>query len=346
MGITILSLFTLFNVNAQDEIVEKDMNPTLFNHLYSNAEYVPTMKIHTAVKELFKNKSVVEEYYIPGSMTISQADGNDLEFTSKVKIRGNTRKKVCNNAPIKINLPKPELAALGLNSEVDKLKLVLQCENGNRSFQQLLKEKAIYDLYAAVDPNHMLVKLIKLEMYEDGEMKENLNAFIVEDEDQYAFRKDGRILETGKINYAALPRDEYFKLCFFQYMISNCDWSIANKHNIELVKLASQKALVSVPYDFDYAGFVNNAYAVPPEHFPITEVTQRYFMVRTEMTKEEVDTVIDFYEGKREEFYGIIDGQEYMDDKTKKSVKSFLSGFYKEMEKRNKVLKNAQPKKG
>ena len=347
MATNLLLAFCIsFSISAQEASAEeeKDMNPTLFQSLYAHSDFTPTMKIHTSVKELFKNKSVQEEYYIPGSMSLTQAEGDDIEFGMKVKIRGNTRKKVCDNAPIKLNFEEAKLKELGLNADVDKLKLVLQCENSGRSFQQLLKEKLIYDLYESIDSNYMMVKLIKLEMYEEGKLKEDLNAFIVEDEEAYAFRKNGKVLERGKINYSVLPRDEYFKLCFFQYMIANCDWSIANKHNIELVKLADNKSLVSVPYDFDYAGFINNSYAVPPEHFPITNVTERYFMIRTQMTKEEVDSVLDFYEGKKDEFYQIIEDQKFLDEKNKKSAKSFIERFYKSVEKRDRVLKAVKPR--
>ena len=328
---------------AQEE--EKDMNPTLFQTLYEQTDHLPTMKIHTKVKELFKNKSITQEYYIPGTMSLTVADGDPLEFDIEAKIRGNTRKKVCDNAPIKLKLNKEQLKAFNLNADIDKLKLVLQCENNPRNFQQLLKEKLIYDLYAAIDPeNSMQLKMIKLEMYEDGDMKEMLNAFLVEEEENYAFRRNAKVLESGKINYAALPRDDYFRLAFFQYMIANCDWSIANKHNIELIKLSDAKNLVSVPYDFDYAGLVNNGYAVPPEQFPITSVTQRYFMIRAQMTKEEVDTVVDFYEGMKPQFMEIIANQEYMDEKTKKNVTSFIESFYKYIKNRGKVLKAVKPK--
>ena len=170
---------------------EKDLNPTLFQHLFEQADDLPTMKIHTNVKELFKNKSIAQEYYIPGSMTISQPDGTELSFESaESKIRGNTRKKVCDNAPIKLRLQKNELAAYNLNQDVDKVKLVLQCENHSNNFQQLLKEKLIYDLYEAIDSNSMQVKLIKLEMFENGEMKKKINAYIIEDEETYAHRKN------------------------------------------------------------------------------------------------------------------------------------------------------------
>ena len=338
-----LSGFFISYLIGQVEI-SSDPNPTLFQFLYEQDGHVPVMKIETSVKELFRNKSVTEEYYIPGTMSLSQPEGEDLNFKAEFKVRGNTRKKVCSNAPIKLDLDSEELVALGLNKDVDKLKLVIQCENGSRNYQQLLKELLIYDLYEAIDTNGMQVKLIKLEMYENGEKKKDLNAFIVEDEETYAHRKQAKVLEKGKMNYAALNRLDYFKLCFFQYMIANCDWSIKNKHNIELVKLPGVKKITSVPYDFDYCGLVDNNYAVPPEQFDITEVTQRYFMVQTELSKDEFNEVVDFYEGKKDEFMAIIANHEYLEDKTKKSVTSFIEGFYKTMKNRGRMAKIARPK--
>ena len=318
--------------------------PTVFQHLYADDGHVPLMKIHTSVKELMKNKSRTEEYYIPGKVSISQSDGSELEFDMEIKVRGNTRKKVCKFPPFKLNLGKGELAEKGFNSEVDKLKLVMQCESSDRNFQQLLKEMVIYDMYELIDTNSMRGKLIKTEFYEDGELVEELNAFLVEDEDEYSHRKNAKIIEKGRINAHALPRDQYFKLCFFQYMIANCDWSVANKHNIEIVGLTEPRVMVAVPYDFDYAGFVDNHYAVPPEHFPIDNVTQRYFMVKQEMTPEEIEGTVAYFQDMKDGFLAACSGREGLTEKTSNGLKNFVESFYKELGNTKRLTRLVKPK--
>ncbi len=330
---------------SQDD--EEDKEPlhdlTIFDHL-NQSDYTPTFKIHTSVKELMKRKSIEEEYYIPGQMTISQEDGQDLSFEMKMKVRGNTRKKVCRYPPFKLNLKGGELEEAGFNSSIDKLKLVLQCESGSSAIQQMLKEKLIYDMYSLVDTNAMHAKVIKLELWEGDKLKDELDAFLVEDEEQYADRKGALVLETGRVTSGALFRDQYFKLCFFQYMISNCDWSVRNKHNIKIIKYPSLKRAMAVPYDFDYAGLVNNRYAVPPEHFPINSIRERYFMVKLSMSPEEIDEMIGYYQNKKGDFLAVVDQSEYLSDRSKKSIVSFLNGFYKDLGNKKKVTRGVVPK--
>jgi hypothetical protein len=347
LPLLLLFLALTIGLTAQKSGEKKKWNPefpSLFQHLQKDVDFVPTIKMYTSVKELMKNKSIQEEYYIPGTISITQSDGSNIDLDMEVKVRGNTRKKVCKFPPFKLNMKGADLEKIGFFGGVDKLKLVIQCDGSDRAFQNILKEMLVYDLYAAIDPNHMKVKLIKLEMYEDGDLKEDLNAFIVEDEDEYSFRKKARIIETGKINANALPRDTYFNMCFFQYMIANCDWSVANKHNIEIVAFSDPKGLGAIPYDFDYCGLVDNVYAVPPEHFPISNVRQRYFMVKQDMTPEEIDQTIAYFQGKRDEFMSIVDNFKFLDDKEKERTKSFLDDFYKDLENRDRVAKEVVPK--
>ena len=53
-----------------------------------------------------------------------------------------------------------------------------------------------------------------------------------------------------------MDRELFLKMEFFQYMIANTDWSLSNKHNLELVKVPARDKVIALPYDFDYSGFV------------------------------------------------------------------------------------------
>ena len=79
--------------------------------------------------------------------------------------------------------------------------------------------------------------------------------FLVEDEEELEARLDAKVLDRGVIRPSTLERDPYVKMCFFQYMIANVDWSVSNKHNIEMVSVPGFDKVLALPYDFDYAGF-------------------------------------------------------------------------------------------
>jgi hypothetical protein len=65
-------------------------------------------------------------------------------------------------------------------------------------------------------------------------------------------------------------------LDLFQYAIGNTDWSVVHGHNVLLVE--SEAGLVTpVPYDFDFSGLVDAAYATVSPQLSITHVRQRVF---------------------------------------------------------------------
>ena len=45
-------------------------------------------------------------------------------------------------------------------------------------------------------------------------------------------------------------------------MIANTDWSARKMHNSKLYQRIEDEAYLTIPYDFDYAGIINNEYAV------------------------------------------------------------------------------------
>jgi len=299
---------------------------TIFNHLYE-LEEVPTIKIETDLKHLVRHK--IKEEYQPATVTILSLKGDLREWTTKVRARGNIRKKVCHFPPIKINFKEKELASAGFDS-LDILKLVLQCRSSKRTVSYVVKERLAYDLYAMIDTNSMRAKMVNVEFWNEGEMKESLSAFLVETEDHYSQRLNSRIAESGKLNSSILKRDHYLKMTFFQYMIGNVDWAIQNKHNVEIIQTADKK-YIAVPYDFDYSGLVNTDYATPHKSLPIDEVTERFFMSKGVKIGEAIATAA-YFISMKDGLYKCVTAASYLDDDDKEEVIHYLDGFYQTME--------------
>lgn len=284
----------------------------------------PVIKIETDIKSLIKNK--YKEEYQPSSITFELANGEQMICESKLRARGNVRKKVCYNPPLKINLKEKDLIKNGFDS-LDILKLVLQCRNTDTTDKYLFKERLAYDLYSLIDTLHMRTKCVIIELYEDGELKETLDAFLVETEDHYAQRTSMVVVEKGVLRSGILSRGHFLKMSFFQYMIGNPDYAIPNKHNVEILQTPDKRYL-AVPYDFDYSGLVDTDYAIPHESIPIKKVTERIFMAKN-VSLEEANATADFFREKKDQIYATIESAAYLGEKDKKYATKYINGFFK-----------------
>ena len=312
---------------------QDDKLPTLFSKLYE-AETKPKITITTAYRRLL-NKSNKEEYQDCTLKIESEGFDQPIELMSRIRSRGNMRKQVCIIPPVKIDFMDEDLIALGLDT-VDKLKMVFPCRNRTSDQERLYKELMLYDVYEVINPNSIRARLVDIAFIEEGVVKAEYTGFIVEDELEYAHRMNARIVESGKLRADVLDRESFLKMTFFQYMIANVDWSVVNKHNLEMVKLPDVQRVVPLPYDFDYSGIVGHHYAVPHETLPIKTVQERYFF-DYKVKEGEFYAMVDFYNSKKDDILRVCDEATYMKPKTQEASKSFLNSFFKLLEKPNRL---------
>jgi hypothetical protein len=112
-------------------------------------------------------------------------------------------------------------------------------------------------------------------------------------------------------------------------MIGNTDFSVPANHNIKLIlpKADTMQAPYIVPYDFDYAGFVNAPYAIPDPMLGIEQVTERLYRGFAR-TLEELEEVLVLFRAKKPEIYALIDNFPPFEVYTKKDAKQFLNDFF------------------
>ncbi len=290
-----------------------------------NLDGIPKIVINTNVKQLIR-KSHKEEYQ-EASLTIRAPNEKKVStFKGRIRARGNTRKKVCNIPPVKFDFSKKMLDSLGLLKN-DKLKFVFPCQANSRAQERLYKEFFLYELYHFIDSNSIIVKLMDVEFWQGEEEKLKFHGFLIEDEEEYARRKNAIVIDKGKVNVSRLHRSSFLKMIFFQYMISNTDWAVANRHNLELVKLPDINKVVALPYDFDYAGFVGHQYAVPHKSLGIKDVHERHFF-NYKIREHEFYEMVRFYESIEEDVYRICEEATYLQPKTIKENKAYLRDFF------------------
>jgi len=265
----------------------------------------------------------------PATFSFILPDGSTVSEEIKVNTRGHSRKTICNIPPIRLsfkNTTSPILTPLG------NLKLVNECKYGNEYEQLLLKEFLVYKILNVLTDKSFKVRLLKV-TYTDSKGKKKpftKNAFVLENIDAMSKRLKSKELNNIKVSSEAVNRTQMTLVNIFEYMIGNTDWSVPNNHNIKLLKLKKDSAALpfTVPYDFDYSGFVNADYAVPDEMMGIESVVQRVYR-GFPRNMEELQVAIDVFKKHKEEIYKLYKSFDLLDNYSKKEIGNYLDDFYK-----------------
>ena len=308
------------NPLISEENKEEDRK-SLFDYLYEQDEIV--INVSHDLKSIEKNFKK-EEAETEGQISIF-ANKQEYTFNAAFKPGGKSRRQICRMPPLKMDLKKSELETFNFEKEHDKMKIVFQCQTSGKFAETIKMEKFVYDLHAVVTPYGFRSKLVKVKIGDDSKY---VDGFIIESDDDIQRRQGIQILKGRTISPNVVDRDEYIRMCLFQYMISNADWSARKGHNTDLFKRDSDNSLVIIPYDFDYSGIIDNSYAIAPENLPIERVTDRYFMDKN-VELEELKKGVEFYLTKEEEFNQVIAEASFLSDKSKKRMNNFVQSFYK-----------------
>jgi hypothetical protein len=305
-----------------------DSSISIFRYFHQNPDSLPTLRLDTNWGRLVRTK--MAEEYQEAQLSFIGPDAVRDTLPVKMKARGNVRKEVCYYPPVKIKFQKADLKALNFNN-MNEVKCVFPCRSGERDADYLLREALIYRLYERISPVHLHTQLVRLEGMQDGKDKLSSYALLIEHEEEFSARLNARVVERGIVNVGGLNRELYLRMVFFQYMVANTDWSLPNRHNVQMVAAEGYPRIVVVPYDFDYAGFVDAPYAIPAEVIPIKSVTDRYFL-GYEVTKEEALETARFFLSKKEELLGICENYHWLSEKSRKTARDNLLDFFEILE--------------
>ncbi len=303
----------------------KTQKTSLFDYIADVIGEDVKIRIKTEFDTLLANKQ--DEEYYDAEYTLFDSGEELHTIETRIRTRGNMRKKLCELPPLKLDFNKTTLKKMGF-SYFDKIKLVLQCLDGNENAFYTQKEHLIYQLYRAIDTLGYRCKLAEIEIVTPGDSIYKFQGFVLEDENQLAERANGEIVEKGIIRAEGLDRNSYLIVAFFQFMIGNNDWSISGRHNIKTIKLPFKDRLVAVPYDFDYSGIVNQRYSTPEDQFPRMDLSMRKLRLQS-IGKEESDWIISFYNEKKSQLIEICEMATYLQPEERKSFQKSIEDFYK-----------------
>ncbi|MBT8189034.1 MAG: hypothetical protein KJO29_01295, partial [Bacteroidia bacterium] len=240
--------------------------------------------------------------------------------------------------PLKVNFKKKELKAFGYTNS-DKFKILMPCRNTDGYLEHLKTEHLIYEIYSLIDSFGLQSKLTRIIIEDVKRDPKEYTGMILEHKDHFSERMDVKHVEVGILRSAAFDAEDYIRFCLFQYLIANPDWEITQRHNLVAIKKKDKAKLSMVPYDFDYCGLIHTDYAVPHESLPIEEVTQRYFMDK-KIKLEQVKTVLPEFLSNRDKVIQHVTDVDYISEKTRKKVLSFLNKSFDILENEKRLKRN------
>ncbi len=285
-------------------------------------------------------KEKADSKYHPAELIAYLDDSLILKKQVRMKSRGIFRKDHCSVPPYWLNLRREKDKSDSININ-EKYKVVCHCNYSSVYEEYLLKEYLAYRIYNILTEYSFRVRLVRFTYVDTGRKNKTYQrwGFIIETADLLAERLNGVQLKLNSIGMYYTDNQITNLLCIYAYLMGNTDWSIAGRHNIKLIKIMddSKPALIPIPYDFDYTGFVNTSYAIPADGTGIQNVRQRVYIgpCRDILDYQIAAQNIQL---KKDEIFSLIDSFEYLPKGVKLDLQGFLTEYFN-LVKRNEFFK-------
>ena len=309
----------------QDEIYANIK--TLFN-----SNEVIEFTILSDFRQLAKDKDKPE--YQKATYKIIIRDTVEVVNHMRIKARGNFRRNLCSSPPIKMNFKKTEFFSDALDN-IKSLKLVNVCRKNRLSQEYIFKEYLAYRILNILTDNSLRVRLMKINFEDTSEKQKNSTSygFIIEDIDELGERMNAFEIERELANQDLTNVDQMNLVSVFQFMIGNTDWSVPALHNVKLLKSndVTDMRPYAIPYDFDFSGFVDAAYAHPNEQLPITDVKQRLFRGMCRQP-EAMTSTFELFKSKKEEIMNLLNEFPHYSEASKNHCTRYIKEFYSILE--------------
>lgn len=280
--------------------------------------------------------------YFPGQWTYIDENGETQRLEVSIRTRGHFRREVCELPPLQLNFKKSQVKGT-LFAGQNKLKLVAPCKEGKRYQQYVVLEYLAYKMYQLLTDNSFTVRLVRLSYVDRDEKLDPWTdiAFVIEDDKDMARRQDLDRVNVESVLYSQLVHTNVAVLQLFQFMIGNNDYSVIKPsgdddccHNIELLGsedddqvVLPDESIIPVPFDFDFSGLVNAAYAAPPSQIPVRDVRFRYFYGLC-VPRPILDQAIVELQSKREDFLALVANTEQLDESMREKNITYIEEFF------------------
>lgn len=321
-SLAFLSCWALTSALAQDAPPTEPKKPT---PLFRSQEPL-TLTITADMKEAFSNRDTSKTEWVPATLGWTE-DGTTSSMNIELSTRGHFRLKssTCSAPPLRVKFPKDSITS-GLWDKQGTLKLVTHCRPNYD--QNVLQEFLVYRIYNLLTDLSFQVRLAKVE-YKDTKKPDAVAtfwAFFLEDDGDMAKRNNGKLFKETGVGFEMGDAGITGLMSVFFYMVGNTDWSMPFQHNVRIVERGFE--FLPVPYDFDWSGIVNAAYAKPDYRLPIKSVRERLYRGPC-YDPEALAKILDQFKAVREQVTSLYQSLEGVEPKKQAEALKYLEDFWK-----------------
>jgi hypothetical protein len=283
------------------------------------------------LRDIFRDES---DRQYPGTIELVGSDGEPVTLDVKVRARGNFRRENCDFPPLRLNLRKEQVEGTVFEGQ-DKMPLVSHCRDRSAYTQYLLKEYLAYRILNILTDSSYRVRLFDIRYVDSDkpDRAENHYAFVVEHHNAMAERLGVERVAVKKADRNQFDRSYAALALVFQYLIGNTDFSFVLGpdgedccHNAQLVR-RPDGAYLPIPYDFDYSGFVDPPYAVPPKQLKLRNIRERVYRGPCD-ERSDMDAAFARLQEQRDTIYALIREQPGLEERTRNDLVRYVDDFY------------------
>lgn len=330
----IFGLFFFVQVNGSS------LSPSIFDVM--NHSEVLDITLESDFSTFINNRRSAETQ--KALLTFEDENGLEKTWNLKIKLRGKFRRMNCEMPPLKLDFKKSELEDNGL-ALFDDLKLVTHCVADKLEAKELLlREYLAYKLYNELSEYSYRVQLVRI-TYKDTQTgkKERNWGFLIEDTAQLESRTGTEKINGNQITINDFETASVQRVAIFQYMIGNADWSLFGGRNVKFFKKG--ETVITIPYDFDFSGFVNAQYAKPNPDYDLTSVRERVLIDLPEQYRWFHAATYSIY-GKKEVLLQTVKNFKKLSSNSRFEIIQYLNSYFVDMDNINfaeKVAQNLAP---
>ena len=301
--------------------------------LFSSAAPL-SISIEAPLERLFRDRDSDER--VAGTLTDSA--GNRLPVSLELRGITRRRKETCAFPPLAVRFTTPPPASSPFAGE-KKLKLVTHCQNSGSFDRIVLLEYAAYRMYQTLTPKSFGARLARINYVgSNGQPIATRPGFFIEDLKDVAERNGTSELRAGpRIPTTDLNPVDSARYALFQHLLANHDWSMRAGpagdnccHNAKLIGSVGPGKAAPIPYDFDFSGFVNAPYAVPPDQLKISSVRERRYRGYCSHNPQ-VAEAARMYRSKQAALEAELAAVPGLDPRAVDSARSFVRQFFAEI---------------
>jgi hypothetical protein len=286
-------------------------------------------------KAVMRDRDPQSTKTFPATITFPD-NGSSVTLPLQIRTRGHSRRlrQTCDFAPLRLEFPKEE-ARKTMFEGYGPIKLGTHCRAVTEFEQYVLREYTVYRMYNLLTPYSFRARLAKVVYVDPGQKKTIASRYgvFIEDDDDVAKRMSGRISARPGLMFHNAHAETMVLMTLFEYMIGNTDMSMIKQHNVVIVQVPG--TYYPVPYDFDYSGLVDAAYAVADtKAFGIQSVRDRLYRGPCK-TAAELEPFFVKLRAAKPDIMALFDALPDMTANYRKDAQKYLEEFYRTIDRPN-----------